>query len=306
MLADALVRLDDVAAGQALARDGLAEARLRGLQGVEGRFLNALTVIACHRQDLVEMLETSQQATALRRALGDRRNEAIGLCATGSGWLDLGELAKARRDLEAALQLHTALGDRALEPIVLANLSQLMLWEGDVDQALEKARRALDTAVAVQAASMQVLALWTLGSAELAASHTVQALATFERAHALAQDSPLRHDASAGRARVALAMGAVEAALECIEPVLEQLATDSRLDGTLGPRLVQLSCYRVLSAARDPRAAAVLERAYAGLQERASTISDAALRDSFLANVPENRDIIDAWTALPQPETTAL
>ncbi|MEO7152973.1 MAG: adenylate/guanylate cyclase domain-containing protein, partial [Burkholderiaceae bacterium] len=187
LLADALVRLDDVSAAQTLAREGLAEARLRGLLGVQGRFLNALTVIASHRQDLVEMLEAGRQATELRRALGDRRNEAIGLCSTGSGWLDMGELVQARRDLEAALQLHTAIGDRALEPIVLANLSQLMLWEGDLDGAIETARAALEIAEAVQAAGMQVLALWALGNAELAAERNVHALATFEKARELAR-----------------------------------------------------------------------------------------------------------------------
>ena len=193
--------------------------------------------------------------------------------------------------------MHTAIGDRALEPIVLANLSQLMLWEGDLDGAIETARAALEIAVAVQAAGMQVLALWAPGNAELAADRSVHALTTFERARALARDMPLRHDASAGRARVALAMGEIDVALGCIDPVLTQLATDSRLDGTLGPRLVQLTCYRALSAANDPRAADVLKRAYDGLQERALTISDTALRHSFLANVPENRQIVAAWGA---------
>jgi tetratricopeptide (TPR) repeat protein len=297
LLADALVRLDDVSTAQTLARDGLAEARLRGLQGVQGRFLNALTVIASHRQDLVEMLEAGRQSTELRRALGDRRNEAIGLCSTGSGWLDMGELAKARRDLEAALQLHTAIGDRGLEPIALANLSQLRLWEGDLEGALESAQAAHDIAVSVQAAGMQVLALWALGNAQLAADRPADALATFERAGERAGKMPLRHDAAAGRARVALAMGEVGMAVDCIEPVLEQLASDSRLDGTLGPRLVQLSCFQALRAAGDPRAAGVLARAYEGLQERAATISDASLRRSLLDNVPENRDIVAAWSA---------
>jgi predicted ATPase/class 3 adenylate cyclase len=308
LLADALTRLGDSTAGREMAEKGLAESRVRGLSSLEGRFLNALTIIAGRQQDLVAMLELSQRATELRRAMGDHRNEAIGLSSLGTGWLELGELELARRHLEDALRLHRSVGDRALEPIVLANLSQLELWEGNKARAREHALAALDIAEAVQAADLQVLALWSMGNAELAAKQCIEAAQTFERAQAVACaiDSALQHDATAGTARVALSVGDFAAALQAIEPLLSRLERDVTLEGTLGTRLIQLTCYQVLAGCKDSRAGAVLERVHASLQERAATITDPRLRERFLTAVPENREIVAAWEAANQAISEAL
>ena len=297
LLADALTRLGDPVAGQAMAQDGLAEARAAGLRAVESRFLNALTVIAGRQQDLMAMIQHSQAVTHLRRELGDRRNEAIGLAGLGSGWLELGELGPAQRDLEEALRLHRAVGDRALEPVALANLSQLALWKGDAELAREHAHSALELALAVQATDLQALALWALGNAELAAGQHAAAAAAFERGQAVAQasDSELRHDATAGLARVALSVGDVDGAMRQVGVLLEHLAGGGSFDGTLGLRLIELSCYQVLQRAGDTRAAELLESAHAGVLEHAATIQDAGQRQSFLNNVPENRAIVAAW-----------
>ena len=309
LVADALARQGDAAAARTLAQDGLAEARVRGLRGVEGRFLNALTVVAARQQDIVAMLEASQAATDLRRALGDRRNEAIGLSTLGAGWLELGDFAQARRHLEDALRLHGAVGDRAMQPIVLANLSQLALWEGDPAQALLQAQAALEIAEAVQATDLQALALWCVGNAELAARRHVQADAAFERAHAVSKslDSALQHDAVAGRSRVALARGDLAGALASIQALRAHLAGGGTLEGTLGTGLIQLTCCQVLARTGDPEAAAMLERVHVDLQTRAAAISDESVRRGFLSQVPENREIVAAWMARQQtrPEVAA-
>ena len=54
----------------------------------------------------------------------------------------------------------------------------------------------------------------------------------------------------------------------------------------------------VLARAGDSRAPELLVRVYDELQARAATITDAALRRSFLENVPLHREIVSAWTAL--------
>jgi len=299
MLADALARLGDADAGEALALEGLVEARSLRLRGIESRFLNALSVIAARRQDLVAMLETIQKATLIRHELGDRRNEAIGLAGIGSGWLELGEFSLARRNLEEALKLHRAVGDKALEPIVLANLSQLALWQGDDVLAREQARSALDIAIAAQASELEALALWCLGNAELAAGHHATAATAYERAEMVTReiDSAYRYDAMAGSARVAVQLDDVPAAMQHIDEVLILLTGGGKLDGTLGECLIQLTCHQVLMRAADPRAAEVLALAHQALQAKASTIFDDALRKSFFSNVPENKAIVLAWEA---------
>jgi len=303
LLADALTRMGDVHAGHGLAISGLSEARALGLQGVEARFLNALSVIAGRRHDLVTMLQLVQQATNLRRALGDRRNEAIGLASLGSTWLELGDLDRARATLGQALKLHRAVGDRALEPIALANLSQLALWEGDVPLARRHAEAALQQAQAVQAVELQAMAHWSLGHVDLKAGRLDAARAAFTQTLAIARPggSPMQHDAAAGLARVALAGGDVVAASACLVDVLAAWdgvsAMAEQLPGTLAVHLIEWTCIEALQQAADPRADGLLAVTHAALQARALTLSDPALRASFLAQVPENAALVAAWQA---------
>lgn len=60
-------------------------------------------------------------------------------------------------------------------------------------------------------------------------------------------------------------------------------------------RDIELTCHLVLAAAGDARAAGWLQVAHSKLQGEAATIADAALRRSFLTNIPEHREIEAAW-----------
>lgn len=300
LLADALARQGDLLAGEAMARTGLDEARVLRLPGPESRFLNALSVIAAQRNDTMMLLTTSQQATALRRELGDRRNEAIGLASLGAAWLDLGEFAQARSDLEECLRLLRAMGDRPLEPLILANLSQLALWEGDVAQARQHAEAARQVAAEVHAQAFELFALWCLGNADLALGEPDAAEIAYARALDLARaaKSAQEHDASAGLARVALARGDVGAASEALAPVLVALDAGGGLDGTLGATAIQFACWQVLDRAGDPRGTALLARAHEELQARAAGLTDPAVRAGFLSRVPSHRDVVAAWSTM--------
>ena len=185
------------------------------------------------QSDEVGALELDQQSLAAHRAAGDRRNEAIAHGNIGAGWLGLGELARARRELEEGLRLLRVNGERALEVSPLCALSTLALWQGDDARALVQARAALETAVAVQARDQESLPgagsatpNWRLGGIAAAAQ-------AFASAHARASEiaSPYRHDASAGLARVALAQGDTAAAMQALAPLLA-LGAMAGADGT--------------------------------------------------------------------------
>ena len=60
----------------------------------------------------------------------------------------------------------------------------------------------------------------------------------------------------------------------------------------------EVTCCRVLEAAGDARARAVLATAYNVLQEWAGRIDDPALRRSFLENVAANREIAAMYRAV--------
>ena len=298
-LAIALTHLGRAEEALALARDGLAEARAKGLRRCEGRWLNALAMLAEHRGDVMAMLEADQQQVAIVRELGDRRSESIALANLGLSWLNLGDREKARHFLDQGLRLMRAIGDRTQEPYALVNLSQLALWEGDAALALVHAQAALDITRVVQDRLQEATALCWVANAELAQGRHAAAVTAFERAHSLAStlEHAQRHDAAAGLARVALAQGDVARASIPVESLLAHLAAGGTLEGAEAPRLIQLTCYQVLVRAGDPRADALLASAHADLQRRAAAISDATWRHSFLNHIPEHREITAAWAA---------
>ena len=294
------------AEAQVIAEETLAEARALGLRRVEGLCLNALAVMLAMQSDDVGALQLDQQSLAAHRAVGDRRNEAIAQGNIGAGWLGLGELTRARQDLEECLRMMRANGERALEVSPLCALSTLALWQGNDAHALVQARVALETAVAVHAPDQEAAALCRVGDAELALGRHVAAARAFESAHARASeiDSPFRHDAAAGLARVALAQGDAGAAMHALESLLtlgaktKANADGNPLRGVEFPRLVEWTCYRVLRSANDPRAAEWLVRAHEALQAQAATIPNAELRQGFIRNIPVHREIAAAWAAL--------
>jgi len=304
LLASARVMQGDIDAGRALTLQGMAEARSLKLRGVEARLLNALALAAEMQGDGVGLLDLTRQSLQIYRETGDRLNEAIGLTNLGEGWLKLGDLGRARRELDASLQMLRANGDRVMEGRALCNLSALALWQSDETRALALARQALDIAVAGQARDMEVGAGLRLGAAELALGRTAAARQACTQAHARALEigSPLQHDASAGLARVALAEGgaaAAPAALAALQPLLDRIAASGTLDGTDEPRQIQLTCHQALARAGDPRAAEWLALAHNALMAQADAIgrstTDPALRHGFLQNIPHHREIVAAW-----------
>jgi hypothetical protein len=107
-------------------------------------------------------------------------------------------------------------------------------------------------------------------------------------------------------ARVALAQGDTAAAMRALEPLLapgaQTGAGSNPTEGAEFPRLVEWTCHRVLASAGgpgDPRAAEWLHRAHEALKAQAASITDAAIRQGFLFNIPVHREIVAASTALP-------
>ena len=248
------------------------------------------------QDDQVAGLALDQQDLPIWRELGDRQGETIALGNVGADWLWFGEFSQARPHLEEALKIARAIGSRQMECGPLGNLSQLALWQGDAAEALAQARAAVETAVAVQAPDFEVAALNRLGAAELALGQREAAARTYEQAESLGRRVGVaaRHDATAGRARAALALADVAGAVALVEGLLAHRAGGDTFEGAES-RLILFTCHQVLASAADPRAGELLASAHADLQARAATITDAALRESFLSNVPQHREIVATW-----------
>jgi hypothetical protein len=82
--------------------------------------------------------------------------------------------------------------------------------------------------------------------------------------------------------------------LRAVQPVLEHVGSGGTLTGT-SARLIEWTLHRVLAEARDPRAGEWLARAHEALQSHAAKLSDRAMRQGFLANIPHHREIMAAW-----------
>jgi tetratricopeptide (TPR) repeat protein len=297
LLASARAMQGDLEGAKTLAGQALAQAREQGLRANEEALLNTLIVVANMQGDVMANLDLSRRNLLLNREIGDRRSEAIGLSNLGVAWLELGELEQASRDSQAALAMLRTNGDRVIEGATLCNLSDIAWMRGDARSALALARSALDVLVSTQARDRELDARLKLGHAELALGHHDAARAAFEhmRREASALGIGWQHDAVAGLAAVALAQGDVAHALAELQTILTHVAAGGTLDGTVKPRLIELTCYRVLAQADDPRAAAWLARAHDALQAQAMTIADVGLRRSFLQAIPYHREIVVAF-----------
>src|SRR5712691_9043322 len=208
----------------------------------------------------------------------------------------LGNFVTAQEALDQALALNRAIGDRRYEAAVHADLTLLYHQRGDNQAAREHAQTALELAVALGARCVEGTALTRLG-------HALDGLADWQGAEAAYQAAlrlrrelgaeTLALEPLAGLARLALAhvdLTAAQARADELAAVLEA-GVSVWVDEL--PQIF-LSCYQVLCAAGDARAARVLEAACARLDSQASQISDATRRQAFWEDVPAHRALLAA------------
>jgi hypothetical protein len=109
-------------------------------------------------------------------------------------------------------------------------------------------------------------------------------------------DQPsLAFEPLAGLARIALAEGDLPSAQAYAAQIMAYLDNGGTLAGADEPQRVSLTCIKMLQVTGDPRAEAILEHAYAQLQQNASRILAEPSRRSYLDNVPWHREIIKLW-----------
>ena len=207
-------------------------------------------------------------------------------------------MSTEQRQIEATIAgleaLRPHLGD-ALVDAALAPLRQrLDALNGAAGGASE--RQALRQ---VSVLFMEVIALCRLAEIDLEAGCFDEARAAFADAHALAlaSDDPLRFDAAAGLARVALARDDVDAAMAALAETIARIEAGDPLDSTESRQLIRLTCYVAMQRAGDPRGDAILRSAHDELVRRAALLADDAMRTTFIEQIPEHRAIVAAWPA---------
>ncbi len=319
-LSTAIAFQGDPAAGRSMAEAALERARALRWLGAQSRLANAVTICANLQGDRVANLQYATLSLSLARQAGDRRIEGLSLYNVGNAYLALGAYPEARRYLEDALRTIRLLGNRETEGVYLSTLSEIAWSQGEDAAALKYARSAVAIAIEVGARYAESNALWSLGNAELALGRYDEAATAFVGSEDVARAigvSSMVQNAIDGQARVALARGDGAGAAHQVARLLASAGLDADASASVpadpdadpfagaSASLIRLTLHQAWSTVGDPRAAAVLAEAHRALQAAAGTIGDAALRDSFVARVPEHRRIVELWRSTERVDERA-
>jgi class 3 adenylate cyclase/predicted ATPase len=296
-LGNAYTQMAEFARGDAYSRQALALYRQVGDPAGEGAVLDNLGNSAWGSGNYVKALAYKQEALEIVRRIGDRQTETNILGNLGIVASDMGETAAAYDYLQRALALTRADGNRSIESTVATHLALVCLQRGAAGEALAYARTAFVVAEELDAPRDKINALNAWGSAHLALGEAAAALDLHRQEEQLAYEKGLPDYVAGAVARQALAYLALGDLARATERVEAILATLPQLEGSTiyAPADIYLACCRVLLAAGDGRADAVLARAYNWLQEHLAKLDDENSKRAFIENIPAHAALMQAW-----------
>jgi len=269
-------------------------ARVSGVRAREGTAQLALGLVALAQGRYPLAYDLLWNALEILHAIGDRTYEAYTLAYLGHLTDCLGDYIGAHDFLERASQLSEDVGSwepRFFGRLFLALLSQHL---GDHETARRYAEQSHQIALQAGDRSRQADAWLVIGRAQEGLGHLMQAAMAYQDALALYAELARTHmtaEPRAGLARLALAHGNLSKALGQVEGILSVLAQYPHA-GLDEPFHIYLTCYRVLEANHDPRAASVLATASSLLDESASHFAEESQRQAFLNNVPSHHELM--------------
>jgi hypothetical protein len=238
-------------------------------------------------------------ALAVYRENGERRGEAVVLNNLGGKLMAMGDLAGAQGCFEQALPVCREIGERLAEGAAHVNLSSIHRMQGEYARSLGDAEEAHAIFEAIQSPYGKSHSWLRIGHALTALQRLDEAVVAYHNAielHRQLGNEKLALEPQAGLARVRLAQSDPAQALADSQAILDHLTAGGDFEGTEEPTWIYLTCYQVLLANDDPRAAEHLAEAYRRLQERAARFSDETARRRFLADIPHHREVVNAFT----------
>jgi tetratricopeptide (TPR) repeat protein len=249
------------------------------------------------------------RALELTHELGYLLEEITTLIQCTEYYFVLGDFERSESYYNKVISNWGDIDDKETEVWKLVALSLLRHYSGDNQAAREHIHQALHI-MGDHRYILRWKGLTILGHSLTALGELAEAEDVYHQAMVLGYETnrPRQSiDALAGLARVSMARGDIEQALNQVELILTHLDTETPskghpLDGTIEPVRIYMTCYQVLKANKDNRAHDILDEAHNLLQKRAATISDKELRHSFLQNVPAHCEIVAefAHSQLPQ------
>ena len=221
-----------------------------------------------------------------------------------------GDYEEAERLYSKALDISINIGGRRGQSIHLAYLALVAHLAGNHALSVERCQQSLPIAQQIGDRNTEATVTTVLGHALTALGQFEEATAVYSKAvdlrRALSQKGTRGLEPAAGLAWLALTQRDLPAALSQTETILQYLQKPTlELNVMEYPLWVFLTCYNVLSAHQDERAATILNKAYEIIQKRAMNITDEHLRATYLENVPANQAIIKAYRENETKKTTS-
>jgi predicted ATPase/DNA-binding SARP family transcriptional activator len=253
-----------------------------------------LGYIARGQGNYVLAAERIKRALSIFVEVGDRLKEAIALSRLGQLHVYMGNFDEAQRRLNESLEFLQEIESPDAEALGYFYLAMLAYFRGENKKTLSEAVRLLNLGGEIGSRSWQAKALVVIGHAHTGLLQLSEAASAYQQALELFEELGNITDATeprAGLAHIALLENELADSVAYVEEILKVLTNHPRA-GLDEPFNVYLTCYRVLEANHDPRAASVLKTAANLLDEYASHFIDEAERHAFLYNVPSHREII--------------
>ncbi len=258
-----------------------ARARLHQLRGA----------LATHKDDAELGIEEQTRALEAFDEAGDARAAALVRSNLSFALLQLGALERAEATLREALDISVRLGLESVRALTLQNLGTALAWQGRHAEALDIQTQAaalfarhhdprLEGTSRVHIALLEI----ARGNLEAAEREAIAVLASGVE--------PLEIGARAVLARVHLARGAIERALEEAEVgavVLDRLGSVEEFEITLRLALVEA----LAANGRHTEGRAALARAHDRVLARRDRIRDVGFRESVVARIPEHARVVE-------------
>ncbi len=237
-----------------------------------------------------------EQSLNLHRAIGDRSGEALARRGLARIYRSLGAFIESRNLFEEALTFYQTVGDRHQEVQCMYDLGFLHNRLGEVDKALMYLEESLVTMKELQAPWWaQVKALiyysWTLHDADCAEEAQAFITEAFEIERDTQQKISLLEDMMI-LGRIALTLDDVSMADSCAQQVFYFIEHQG-IQGIEHPAMAYLTLYYSFQASGNlEKAQAALAQGKQFVNDLTAQVEDVELRENFLANIPEARELL--------------
>lgn len=245
----------------------------------EGRYEQALAYLSRQRQ--------------LSEENGRLYDLASVLSNMGDLWLRLGQFEKCAPFYQQSLDLLRQLNTRQAQSNVLAYMGLLAAMQERWEDGRSLCEEARQLALAESAPREIAFAhtflghnLCGLGEWDAAQIAYEQAIAGWKKLG----DTSRQMEAIAGQVRALMRQNKIEAAKTAVAPLVTYLQTGS-LSGANDPVRIYLTCHALFAEEDAAQAEKWLRQGKTWLDQRAATITDPAIRETFLNAIPSHREL---------------